>query len=370
MRTKPIYVACCILMPLLFGACTKQMKENPTEKLSVKSTIAAAASQDGLELHKFLRDKGPAFERFTINLQERPQVKTKSSTIYTFTRNSLVYPNGSPVTGNVTISIKEISTPSNMIFADRQTSTSTGEALVSYGEFFVSAQQGGVELKLRPDSAVIVQVPARQGELKRVPMWAGDTTITVSTAGFNYVNQFTTVSTQVSANKGVDWQPVTSSSASFALFDGTTSTYNFRLDSLMQWRNCDALANSTNPKTTVLVYFNTNYNPATGISYTGEEPSMLYFKPLGQNTIIKLYNTIFTPPAGFEGFLSYQNTIPVGLQGTFLAISCINGVFYAEQKTVTIPAPAAGLDYVSFSFNPTAVSASTLVTLITNMNSL
>ncbi|MVT40420.1 hypothetical protein GO495_07485 [Chitinophaga oryziterrae] len=366
MRTKSMYVAaCCIAMPLLFAACSKQMKNDP---LSLKSGIAAAApNPDGAILHKFLRENGPAFETFTISTQDQSVIRTRSGSTYTISKNSLTKPDGSPVSGSVQISIKEISTPANMIFADRQTGTNKGEALVSYGEFFVRAQQGTTTLKLRADSAIKVQVPAKV-DIKQIPMWDGDTTVTVSTSGYDYINQFITVTTQVSANKGIDWQQVTTPGSAYALFDGTTSTLNFRLDSLIKWRNCDALASSSSSKTTVLAYFTTNYNPATGTSYSGEEPSMLYFKPTGQNTIIKFYNTIFTPPAGFEGFLSYQNTIPVGQSGTFLAISSIGGVFYAEKKAVTIAAPVGSLNYTTVSFNPVPVSATALVALINSMN--
>lgn len=359
-------MACGLVMPLLFAACAKQAKN---DSLSLNSSIAAAAANaDGAALHKFLLENGPKFEFFTINAQQPTTIKTRTGSVYTISKNSLARPDGSVATGTVQISIKEISTPSNMIFADRQTGTSNGQALESFGEFFVRAQQGSTPLKLRKDSAINVQVPAKV-DIRQIPMWNGDTTVTVSTSGYDYINQLITVSTQISANKGVDWTPVTTpASAAYALFDGTTSTLNFRLDSLIKWRNCDQLASTPNPKTTVLAYFNTNYNPATGSSYGGEEPTMLYFKPTGLNTIIKFYNTIFMPPAGFEGFLSYQNTVSIGQQGTFLAISSIGGVFYAEKKVVTIGAPAPGTNYTSVTFNPTPVSAAALVALITSMN--
>lgn len=367
MRSKSMYVvACCLSMPLLFSAC----KNDSTNELSPNNRIAAAAAPDpdGAALHKFLKSNGPKFEVFTVNIQEGGQLKTRSGTSYTIPKNSFLKPDGNPASGPVTISIKEISTPANMIFADKQTSTNTGAPLISYGEFFVRAQQGTTNLKLKADSAIKVAVPAKADNNNRqVPMWNGDTTITLTTSGYDYINQLTTVTTQVSANKGVDWQQVTTPGSAFALFDGTTSTLNFRLDSLIKWRNCDALASTPNPKTTVLGYFATNYNPATGISYQGEEPSMLYFKPAGQNTIVKFYNTIFTPPAGFEGFLSYQNSVSVGQSGTFLAISSIGGVFYAEKKVVTIAAPAPGTNYSSVTFNPTPVSATALVALINSL---
>jgi hypothetical protein len=369
MKINFICVAGCIAMPLLFGSCSKQVKNDPLA-LTLANANAAAANDDGQLLHTFLRANGPATEAFTIDAKQGGQLKSKSGTVYSIPVNSLVRPDGSPATGAVVITLKEVSTPANMVFADRQTSTNTGAPLLSYGEFFVRAQQGAVDLKLRADSAIKVAAPVAKRPNQEVPMWNGDTTITITTSGYNFLNQLITITSQVSANKGVDWTQITNQGTAFALFDGTNSTLNFRLDSLIKWRNCDALLGTSSVKTTVLGYFNTNYNPATGTSYQGEEPSMLYFKPLGQNTIIKFYNTIFTPPAGFEGFLSYQNTIPVGLQGTFLAISAINGVFYAERKTVTIPAPISGANYTTLTFNPTAVSGTALVALINSLNTL
>lgn len=364
MKTNSIYLACCIAMPMLFSACTKQIKSDP---LALNSSLAAAAPDpDGAALHRFLQANGPKFESFAINAQENNQIKTKNGSSYTISKGSISKPNGGPVSGTVIVSIKEINTPANMIFADKQTATFKGEALLSYGEFFVTAEQGGQKLVLTKDSSIKVQVPVRGDIKQKIPMWDGDTTITVTTTGYNYINQLTSVTSDVSANKGVDWQAITTPGADYALFDGTS--LNFRLDSLIKWTNCDAFSSNPNPKTTVLGYFNTNYNPATGTSFQGEEPSMLYFRPAGQNTIVKFYNTIFTPPAGFAGFLSYQNMIPIGQAGTFLAISSIGGVFYAEKKTVTIAAPAPGNNYSTVTFNPAPISASALAALITSMN--
>ncbi|SHL35206.1 hypothetical protein SAMN05444266_10346 [Chitinophaga jiangningensis] len=369
MSLNSIYLAGGVAALLLFGACTKQVK-NDAQDLSVAraSTEEAAPDPNGLRLHQFLRANGPALERFDVVMQEGVTVRTKSGKTYNIGRNALVKPDGSPATGTITLYIKEVSNAAGMIFADKPTATSAGQPLESFGEFYVAAKQGSVDLKLRPDSGVRVQAPAPKVNADRIPMWNGDTTITMDLSGYNYVNQLITVSTTVSANKGVDWTQVTNPASAFALFNGSNGTLNFRLDSLMTWVNCDRLMSNPNPKTTVLGYFASNYNPATGTSYVGEEPTMLFFKPAGINSVIKFYNTIFTPPAGFEGFLSYQNSIPIGQAGTFLAISSIGGQFYAEQKDVVIPAPPAGQNYTTFTFNPAPVTSAQLIALITSMN--
>lgn len=367
MSTNSIYAAGLAL--LLLSACSKQAKNDQPLSSNTNLAAAAAPDPDGSKIHQFLQANGPAYESYTVTLQDKATFTTRGGRRYTISRNSLVRPDGSPASGVITFTVKEITTAAAMIFADRPTATNTGAPLESFGEFFVAANQGGTPLRLRRDSAIAVQAPAKLND-QRIPMWNGDTSITITTSGYNYINQLVTLTSTVSANKGVDWSPVTNPASAYALFDGTTSTLNFRLDSLIKWTNCDRLMSLPNPKTTVLAYFNSNYNPATGTSFTGEEPTMLYFKPTGVNSIIKFYNTIFTPPAGYEGFLSYQNAIPVGQSGTFLAISSINGQFYAEQKTVTIPAPAAGNNYTTISFNPVPVTPTALVALINSMNTL
>ncbi|WP_291910308.1 hypothetical protein [Chitinophaga sp. CB10] len=367
MSLNSIYLAGGIAALLLFGACAKQVKNDPKIAVAPAGTEAVAPDPNGVRLHQFLRDNGPVMERYDVSMQDGITIKSRSGKVYTIGRNSLIRPDGSPATGPITLYIKEVSTAAGMIFADKPTATSAGEPLESFGEFYVAAKQGSVDLKLRPDSGVRVQAPAKVNA-ERIPMWNGDTTVTMDLTGYNYVNQLITVSTPVSANKGVDWNQVTNPASAFALFNGANGTLNFRLDSLLTWVNCDRLMSNPNPKTTVLAYFASNFNPATRTSYGGEEPTMLFFKPAGINSVIKFYNLIFMPPAGFEGFLSYQNTIPVGQAGTFLAISSIGGQFYAEQKDVVIPAPPAGQNYVAFSFNPTPVTPAQLISLINSMN--
>jgi hypothetical protein len=372
MKLNSIGKACAIAALVFLCACTRQMKDDlndPKGKALAASANARIQSKDGILLRELLNSQAPVFENFTLDARRGGSIKTKDGSSYTISPNSLVYNDGTPVIGTVNISVKEIHTVANMILADKQTVTNNGESLTSYGEFFVKATQGAQDLQLRKDSAIQVKIRVQQDNLKAIPMWNGDTTITVSNTGYNYVNQSITVTQQITANKGVIWGQNTTPGSSYALFNSTTGTLDFRLDSLIQWRNCDVLNYSPNPTTTVLGYFTNYYNPDTNTSYQGEEPSMLFFKPKGQNTLIKFYNPIFMPPAGFAGFLSYQNRIPTGLQGTFLAITALNGDFYAEQKDVTIALPAPGLNYTAVSFNLQPITAPALIALIVSMNS-
>lgn len=345
---------------LSFTSCSKETKLQDQNKLAV---TAAEDDPDGAMLAKLLQENGPQYEFFKVDGRQGGRIKTKQGSVYTFSPNSLTTQSGGPVSGSVDIVIKEILKPSSMIFASRPTATNGGAQLTSYGEFFVRATQGGQDLKLRADSAVAVQVPvAKRPAQEGVPMWGGDTSVIITTSGYNDLNQPVTIPVAASANQGVSWN----AAPGFALFNGTNGTLNFRLDSLMAWRNCDALTNLPGPKTTVLGYFTNFYNPATQTSYGGEEPCMLFFKPAGVNTVVKLYNVILNAPVGRQGLLSYQNSVPIGQSGTFLAITALNGNFFAQKLPVTIPSPSGGFVGINFTLAP--VTPAALVSLIQSMD--
>lgn len=359
-------MTCLVAATMMMSSCRKNNSQE----------VAPEKGLDGKMLAELLGSKAPKFEHFSIDAAAGGVITTTKGTKFTVPANIFMTAAGAPVTGAVDISIKEMREVSDMILSDKPTMTANGQMLVSFGEFFVRATQNKQDLSLRPNNdpgrgGIRVQVPAKPADnvingVKEIPMWNGDTTLTFTQHGFNYINQPVTITTQQTVAKGVLWNQIQSS---YALFNSTNGTMDFRLDSLIRWINCDGLAAMPNPKTTVMAYFTNHFNTETSASYGGEQPSMLFFKPKNFNTLVKFYNVILTPPAGKEGFHSYQTSIPVGLEGTFLAISAVGGQFYAEQKTTTIGTPAAGDNYTTVSFNLQPVDAAALVALITSMNS-
>lgn len=106
-----------------------------------------------------------------------------------------------------------------MILADKQTLTNDGSMLESYGEFFVAAQQDNKKLVIRKDTVgggggVLVQIPRRPAAgLKEIPMWDGDSAISVAKSGYDYQNNMKTFTVEYFLDKGVDWKQNTSSYA-------------------------------------------------------------------------------------------------------------------------------------------------------------
>lgn len=324
------------------------------------------ANEDGPKMTTFLKQNGPQFETFTVDATAGGTITTSKGTKFVIPAGAFVTSTGVAVTGSVNVSVKEVRTVADMLLSDKPTLTHDGRMLQSYGEFFVKAVQNDQNLQLKKDSAIKVAVAAKAAGIQEVPMWSGDSTVSTTLSGYDYQNIAVTVPIQVAVRKGIDWTQVNSS---YAFFNASNGTLNFGLDSLIKWKNCDQILNVTDPKTTVLCYFNSNYNNLTTTDYMGDQPTMLYFKPHNQNTLIKFYDIILNATGTYQGFISYENTIPVGMQGTFLAMSTQNGKFYAEMKDVTIAAPVSGKNYTTFTFDPQEISETDLVGLIQQLNS-
>ena len=350
------------LITLTAALTTSSCKKSNTSTESGSGSQTSA--QDGQTMTTFRNNNAPKFESFTFDAAAGAVLTSSKGTTYTIPATAFQTSTGVTVTGSVTVDIKEISQPSEMIFGDKPTLTRDGRMLLSYGEFFIRAAQGSQTLQLRNDSTIKVQVKAKPNG-QEIPMWSGDSSITATLSGYDYLNTAITLSVQTSVHTGVQWDQL---NTSYAFFNGSNGTLDFKIDSLVQWRNCDAIISNSDPKTTMLCYFTSHYNIETTTDYMGDQPTMLYFKPRNQNTLIKFYNTILNAPAGFQGLLSYQSSIPVGMEGTFLAMSTVNGKFYAQMIDTTIAAPVGSNNYTTLSFDPQEVSESTMVSLITQMN--
>jgi hypothetical protein len=345
--------AYALLISASFAACKKE-KDSPK-----------AATYDIKEAKKFFETNAPQYENFNVDASTGGLITTTKGTKINFPANAFKKTNGQIVSGNVTVSVKDIFNASDMLLGNRPTN-SGGGMLISYGEMTVKANQGTDELQLNAPAQVQVPAapkPAAGQQMRDIPMWSGDSAVTYTINGTDEENNNITLIQTGYIPRGINWN----TTGAFAT-NNMNGTSSFNLDSLGVWRNCDALMSDPRPKTTVLGYFSNQWNPATSTSYMGGEPSMLFFKVKQQNTLVKLYNKITTSVPGKNGLLSYQNSFPIGLEGTFLAITFNNNKIYAEMKDVTVAAPASGKTYCPVTFALSEVTESQLLSLIQQLN--
>ena len=100
-------------------------------------------------LEDFFKKNAVPVQKFTGVASDRIAVTTTKGTKVEFPPNAFITLNNLPVTGNVTIEIKEIRTPAEMVLNNMPT-MSNGLPLESGGEFFVKVTQSNQELKLAP----------------------------------------------------------------------------------------------------------------------------------------------------------------------------------------------------------------------------
>lgn len=406
----------CILA--VFASCKK--KTDIDYMLPSKPTSAnGLGSRD--DLAALLRSAANKPETFTVNATTGGKFFSSKGIAYTVAPGIFIKPNGETAQGDVQVTVQEVTQASEMILNDMPTnaivlpkdsiinpkdttvfnpkdSTFTrdttqqvikgneeGGMLNSFGEIKVDASQGGENLELKPNTAIEVEIPQLaipepiiSGSF--VPLWDTVKELTTQLIGRNHEN--IEVSSLKESEKrietGCQWvQDNGNATTGTTIVNNNDNTGNntttvpslkFNLDQLGSWKNCDVLI-TVDRKTTVLGFFTNVFNNSDTLStYMGVESNMLFFKKKGNNTVVKLYNPIVAAPAGKKGFLSYQNSFGIGMEGTFLALVNKDGKYYAHQKTVTIGEPENGKDFVGVNFNLQEVTQEQMFALIDSMD--
>ncbi len=349
-----------IALMVMQSSCTK--KDDPVNPDPGGNNPTSSLSADEDLINSFFDARRTKSMSYTVDATIGKTIVTPNGSQIIIGNNSFIDASGDPITGMVDVEVTEYMKPSQMIYGNKPTITNNGEILISAGEYLVSASQGSNEIRLKPKAvSILAPIPAGQRVIDSMGQWSGDTANTAQFYGHNHLNQSTSVTYSVFYNQGVEWNDEGNAGI-------TANGYRLDVPGLDTWVNCDVLANYTGPKTTLLCYMDI-FNDSSMYSGATVQPCMMYFKPQGINSVIKFNKYILNAPAGYKGFLSYQNSVPIGETGDFLAITCKNGVYYAEHKTnVTIAAPDAGNDYTTLNFNLQQVSAAQLASMINSMD--
>lgn len=248
-----------------------------------KSTPNYAKADDFMASHAIKEQafSGDAGTGFTV--------KGEKGTTITFSPNSFTDGNGNVVTGNVTITLKEVLSKKDVLFSGVMTE-SNGQLLESGGELLVKAKKDGVDLRLNPaGNGPRVEVPKIMND-REMGLFVQEKRDQGGSTGNNQPqNPYT-------------WVP-----APYYPFGNGPNSYSFTLPGFT-WVNCDRFYNDPNPKTTITVLpaFQDN-------NQVSDLQVMLVFKNIA---------TVITLPFNYslQKFESYQNSLPVGLQADLILI--------------------------------------------------
>ena len=258
-------------------------KDNETDPLSGPTNMK-----------EFFSENEPANQRFTVNSSTGGSITGSKGTEITIPPNAFKKADGTPVTGNVTIELKELFEKSEMILSDKPT-VSYGQILVSGGEFYISASQNGEELRLN-NTSLSVSTP---------------------TDSIDYnMNLFTGVSTDT----GFSWIPANQGTNPDTMRFQTSFPYSYlyEIDSL-GWINCDYFYFDPKPKYDLNVNFSSRPNDVA-----------VYFVFNQINSVARAYD--WDNNLEFEGL-----QIPQGQSITVVAIGVdSNGKYYMASEDITI----------------------------------
>jgi hypothetical protein len=195
-----------------------------------KEVSYSGSSETYTSLDQFFEKNQKAPQTFSANSSNAITLQTNKGTRILFQPNSFVTLNNQPVTGDVSIEVKEILTPAEMILS-RALPVSNGQPLESAGEFLVKVTKNGQELKLGPGNLMEIKLPSLGVNMNNMQVFNGTAVSTDAGSKINWT---------VNANPG---NTVFVDSASF----GKT----LFADSI-NWINCDRFINE--PRINYTVY--------------------------------------------------------------------------------------------------------------------
>ena len=257
---------------------------------------------------EFTQKFGAQTQSFKINVSELPQtLSLKGGTKITFEAGSFTK-NGEPVTGEVTVEAMEMLKRSDVIFSGTNTNHVSGAPLQSDGFIFIDVKANGQSVDKNLAKPVNIKIPAnRDGGTQ---LWEG----------------------VQNDQKQMVWQaprPANGGGQVDVKAENNQFAFNF---GTLGWINCDVFWNYSNPKTTVRVeVLNNPGTMATFRGYSGD--TFVFFCAKGSNVAAQLYT-----PDGVSKVKSYDDMMPVGVEGRLLSFSIKDGKYYIAKKDITITA--------------------------------
>ena len=290
----PVLVA---VLLAAFAACKKDKTDRTGSVRSAK---------------QFTEQLGSKKQTVSINASALPQTVTLAGgTKITFPAGSLTK-NGRPVSGTVTVEAYEMLKRSQVLLSGTNTNHISGAPLQSHGFIYIDVKANGSSVDNNLAVPVTISIPANGQSFTQI--WQG---------------------VQNDAQQMVWQNPPQNADGQGGQRDvkGDVATDSFIFDfGNLGWINTDVFYSYSNPKTTVRVELQNNPGElATFRGFSGE--TFVYFCAKGSNVAAQLYT-----PDGPDKVKSYDDVMPVGVEGKFISFAIKDGHYYLAQKEATITA--------------------------------
>lgn len=297
MKTRILILSSVIALGLV--SCKKEVEPTPEPPASTESFSS---------LQEYLSTKNVATESFSFLAENGGTFTTAKGSVITVPAGALIDQLGNSVTGSVTLEFREIFSNSDIMFSGIFP-TSYGSVLNSGGEFKITFEQAGNQLRVANGQMIDVVIPAQAQDPGMMLFFADDIALD-SLEGWG--------------------QPVdTSFTASGFTFNSTDDTYELTLDSL-GWCNIDGFLNSVQ-------YFDVTFNLA-GVSGLDNSNTTAFAVFKNENAVWPVGDSYYGSITGNTISESHLADVPMNV----VVISVVGGQLYYGLLDVT---PVDGVAY-------------------------
>lgn len=150
MKTVSKIIAMALVTATCLAACKK---EKTTTTGDNYTSVQSFFSQSKVQT-----------QSFSVNAANGGTITGAKGTTVTFPPNAFITFNGTPVTGNVTVQLKEVFSKKDMIYERVFPVAKGGHLLNSAGEYFLAANQNGTPLQLKDGKFFEMRLPAQAAD--------------------------------------------------------------------------------------------------------------------------------------------------------------------------------------------------------------
>lgn len=172
---------------LVIGTLTIQSCKKDRTTVIVNNTTGTTKGTVLNPLNTFA-SAAPMKQSFTFDNSTGALITGSKGSQFYFPPSSLLYQNGTEVTGNVQVEIREYMNKADMLFSG-VTVTSGNNLLESGGMFYIMPRQNGEELKLKPGSGFQIFIPKTNAGNEAMDFWNGEPNLDDSFNKIDWVKQ-------------------------------------------------------------------------------------------------------------------------------------------------------------------------------------
>lgn len=283
---------------ITISSCKKDSTD-PSEEEPATSTTTAFDNSNAIAL---INNLSTPLETYTLDAASFDTYYCANGTTIDIYPDAFLTQAGTIVTGIVTIEVKDILSKKDMIL-NNAIPVSNGQLLVSGGEVYFNATQGGQKLKINPASFVNIKVPADVNPSSQMIEFYSQGSANLSNSDLNW----TTTTTNTIA---ID-------SSSGHLY------YNFNSDSV-GWVNCDYFYQFPGAKTTCTVNLSGSFNNTNTLVF------------ISMNAVNAMMSLNSSSTSNSQHFMSYSNSMPENVNYTIVAISFDGTNYFYTSQVITM----------------------------------